>query len=320
VLARNRICHAVARMGYENSLQRSDLILPRTGTKVRLTNRRNHMSYKRKLNFLLKLGIMSTSMHPVSKLVVTVLVLTLAVTLVSSSKGKAQPQAIKPQQPDTPSFQERERAIIKSTEYDAPLSIKAVKTKGRSVPLDKKFIDEDDWLKDLAILVRNDSSKTVTHVGLRLLFQHLSEGKQPPARWLLEYGPNPFFFKTQAAVPPSRVPHILPGGQAELKLNDAEFENLKAFLKRAGFPNNIHVVKVRVNTVGFTDGTAWNGKMLKRDSGGDSGWSIIETASSARYNHTRPTKESSMSRTAGFFLIYSVFSPAYHRRIRLTKC
>jgi hypothetical protein len=231
-------------------------------------------------------------MTPALKFVFTICVVILSVLFVSLYKSKAQLQS------GQPTFQERERAIMKKTDYDPPVWIKAVKTKGRSVPLDEKFSDEDDWLKDLTVLVHNKSNKTVYHVGIRLLFRPLRGGAGLPAKWLIGYGPDPFSFKTTAAVPTSTVPHILPGGEIELKLSDAELGDLKRFLQQAGFPEKIHLVEMRVSSIGFTDGTAWYGKMLKRKPGSEE-WKHIDTPEGVRYNH--PRKISTQNRPADFF-------------------
>lgn len=233
--------------------------------------------------------------EPIFKVMVIVLVLTLSVVFLGSYKGKAQPQNV-----ESPPFQERERAIMKKTDFSPPARIKAVKTKGRSVPLSKRFVDDDDWLKGLAVLVHNGSNKTISHIGIEMLFRPVGGGQQVPAGWFLNYGPNPFHYKTNDAIPASTVPNILPEGEIELNLSDAEFEDLKIFLKEAGFPDKIHVVEIRVNTIGFADGTAWFGKMLKRDSGNRTGWTIVDTSSGPLYQRQSP-QGSARNRTA-FFL------------------
>ena len=90
---------------------------------------------------------------------------------------------------------------------------------------------------------------------------------QLPARWLFGYGPDPFFYEADA-VPKSDVPSVVPGGEIEIKLSDAELEDLKTFLKKVAFPDAVHVVEIAVDSIGFADGTAWYGRMLKRGSDG----------------------------------------------------
>lgn len=228
------------------------------------------------------------------KFTIFVFVSALSVVLISSYKGKAQQQRV-----ESP-FKERERAIVKNLDFNPPVSIKAVKTKGRPVPLDERFIDEDDWLKGFTVSVRNDSNKTVTHIGLRMVFRPADPRTEYPATWLLGYGPDPFFYNTDAAVPKSDVPSVLPGGEIELKLSDAELDDLKTFLKKVGFPNAVHVVEIGVNSIGFADGTAWYGRMLKRGSDGIK-WKPVVTPGGPLYDHPQGPKASVKSGPAEFF-------------------
>jgi hypothetical protein len=233
-------------------------------------------------------------MSPLSKSIIILLFLTFSVSFLTFYKSNAQ------QQRESPAFKETERAIRKNTDFNPPVSIKAVKTKGRSVPLDEKFIDEDDWLKGFTVSVRNDSNKTVTHIGIRMVFRRADERTEYPAAWILDYGPDPFFFETAAAVPRSPVPRILPGGELELKLGDEELEDLKKLLRKVGFPDNIHAVEIRVETIGFADGTAWYGRMLKRGSDGIK-WKRVDTPGGPLYNHPQGPKASVKSSPPEFF-------------------
>lgn len=234
-------------------------------------------------------------MSPFLRSIIILLVLTFSVVFHVAYKGKAQPQS------DSRPFKERERFIVKNTEFNPPVSIKSVKAKGRPVPLRNKFLDEDDWLKGFAVLVRNESGKTITHVGIEMLFRPIGKPQQPPAGWLLDYGPNPFYFKTSDAVPPSTVSDVLPTGEIELKLTDSQFEDLMKFLKEAGFPERVHIVELRVNTIGFADGTAWSGKMLRRDPGSTSGWSIVEKPTGV-FKQSQSRQRSARNAAANFFL------------------
>lgn len=229
-----------------------------------------------------------------SKFVIIVSLLTLSVAFLSSYKGKAQQQAV-----ESAPFQERERVVVKKTDFNPPAWIRGTKTKGRSVPLSKRFVDDDDWLKGFSVTVLNASDKAVTHVGIEMLFRLEGSSQQLPAGWFLYYGHNPFHYKTQKAIPTATVPSVLPGGELELKLSDAEFEDLKRFLREAGFPDKIHVVEIRVNTIGFADGTAWSGRKLKRDDS-PSGWTNVDT-SGGPLSQAQPPQGSAQNRTPDFF-------------------
>ena len=65
----------------------------------------------------------------------------------------------------------------------------------------------------------------------------------------------------------STLPSVPPGGEIELKLNEDEQKALAEFLRKVGFPDTPDSVEIRVNSIGFSDGTAWYGKMLKRGAG-----------------------------------------------------
>ena len=186
-------------------------------------------------------------------------------------------------------FGDRERLIMKKAEQRPPVLIKAAKAKGRLIPLSKKFLDDDDWLKGFTVSVRNLSGKPITHIGLEMLFRRDDE-KQLPAGWFLNYGPNPFHYRSNELIPTSGAPVVLPRDEIELNLPDVEFDDLMAFLHKAGFPEKIHVVEIRIKTIGFADGTAWYGKMLKRDKDAKAGWTILPgfiIATLARYKPQR---------------------------------
>ena len=243
-------------------------------------------------------------MSRLSTFMLTVLVLTLSVSLLSSNKSKAKPQQIEPGP-----FQDRERAIMKKTDFNPPVKITAAKSKGRLVPLSKNFLEDDDWLKGFGVVVHNDSDQVINHVEIEMLFRPEGESKQLPAGWSLSYGYNPFHYKNQDAIPTTNpVANVGPGSDIELKLSDTEFQYLKTFLSKAGFPEKIHVVEIRVNSIGFTDGTAWlGGEMLERDPGSPSGWRVIE-ASTGSLEQRQSPQVSALNGTANFFFNFHQLS------------
>jgi hypothetical protein len=241
-------------------------------------------------------------MRPVLRVIVLPLLFISLAALLSSYKGNAQPQG---QEPDGPSFTDRERAIRKKTDFNPPVKIKAVKTKGRPVPLSEKFTDDDDWLRGFSVLVSNLSNKTVTHIGIEMLFRPLGGGQQLPAGWSLNYGPNPFHYKSQELMPPSTVPPVPVGDEIEIKLTDMQFENLMNFLKKAGFPEKVHIVEIRVNSIGFADGTAWSHKLLKRDTSSPVGWTKV--AGSVVVPRSRPQGNIERNNTLNFSLTRASF-------------
>lgn len=66
--------------------------------------------------------------------------------------------------------QKQERVISKISWKDAPIKIDKLQTKGKTIELGKKFSEEDDWLKGLAVTVENVSDKPISRIELDLSF------------------------------------------------------------------------------------------------------------------------------------------------------
>lgn len=172
---------------------------------------------------------------------------------------------------------QQERVIDDKYSYsDCPVKIVDIKTKNHPVILRKSFLDDDDWLKGLAIQIENRSRKVVTHVGIAMHFDRpKDQGDQSGALWDIWYGVSPFSFKDGESIPPLQVRAIQPGETAFVVLSDIEHDALRAFLNDIKFPSAIDLVHASVSTVGFDDGTAWRGTLYRRDRGGRHGWSPV---------------------------------------------
>lgn len=178
--------------------------------------------------------------------------------------------SLTPQQLVPLALQDRQRTIIIKGDDWAPMKIQTIRTKGKQVEPDKEFFATDDWLKQLTVELRNDSKKTVTFVSVGLFFPRLDpDAKQPGAGFSLDYGDDPFAFDSAETMPPLRVKPVLPGEHLAITLTDAEFTRLKQFLIDTGFLVTSKV-EIRVDHIGFSDGTAWTGQMAQRRPGG--GW------------------------------------------------
>ena len=170
----------------------------------------------------------------------------------------------------TLALQNRPRTITIKGDRRSPLKIRTIRTKGKQVEPDKEIFDIDDWLKQLTVEMRNDSGKTVSFVQVELFFPRLDpDAKQPGSSFTLDFGDNPFAFDNAAAMPPIRVKPLSPGEHLEITLTDADFTRLNAFLIDTGLLVTSKV-DIRVNLIGFSDGTAWSGQMVQRRPTG--GW------------------------------------------------
>jgi hypothetical protein len=192
------------------------------------------------------------------------------VLLVSPSAASPQAAALVAPALLNPDHQNLERTIVTKDDRRSPVKILRVRTKGREVESNKTFAEGDDWLKDLAVEVTNTSDKTVTFIQIELFFPRAEpETEKPGAIFNLDFGDNPFRFESAADMPPLSVKPVLPGGHQEIALSEAKLSAVNALLTDTGFLVKSKV-EVKVNLVGFSDGTAWSGQMVQRQSKG--GW------------------------------------------------
>ena len=167
------------------------------------------------------------------------------------------------------------RMIIKESDLKPPVKISLIKTRKGAIETEKEFLDDDDdWFKGLTLRVVNNSKKPITYIGISLIFQRTQDQEQGlPAGWTLDYGLNPFRFKSEEAIPTPQVSPVLPGDSMEINLSDAEYNEIKRFLKDAGFPASVKKIEMNVIITGFSDGTAWNtGRMYRRDPQSPNNW------------------------------------------------
>ena len=122
--------------------------------------------------------------------------------------------------------------------------------------------------------------RPVTYIGVEILFRRpAKQSEEPGAIWDLEYGDNPFHYKSEKDMPPLHVKPVLPGDTVEIHLSDNDFDQIKFFLKEAGYPPSVNFIELRITSLGFSDGTAWNaGRINRRDSTSPWGWTPINPA------------------------------------------
>jgi len=176
--------------------------------------------------------------------------------------------------------QGQDRLVVDKSRADAPAKITLVKTKKRTVEINKKMFDDDEWLQGLTLRVANHSDKAITYVGVQLIFRRTEDQESGfPAVWPVEYGYDPFGNSGDGIALP-RVAPILAGTDAELTLSETEYNEVKRFLTEAGFPASRKRLELDIIKVGFNDGTAWNnGQMFRRDpssvQGPLKGWRLL---------------------------------------------
>lgn len=170
------------------------------------------------------------------------------------------------------------KRLIEETPYpDAPVQIVSVTNRRHPIKFKESFVDDDDWIKGLEVEVINKSGKTVTHVGIDLIFERpAGQVGEPPTYWPLYYGVNPFQLDPEDPIPTIKIRAIRPGEKASIPLSDVAYEDMKALLRNTRYFDGIEKVKMFVTTIGFEDGTAWGGSFYIRDRNSPNGWSPKE--------------------------------------------
>ncbi len=170
------------------------------------------------------------------------------------------------------SSQDADKLITKKEWHNSPVKIALVKSKIGELATDKKISAGDDWLKGLTIRVRNDSDKPVNFVGLDIQFRWPEEqSRELDLVAPIEYGRNPFAPSEQEFVPEAEL--IFPKQTRDIPLTDEGYDQLRSILDNLKFPAAIKEVILRVRTVGFSDGTAWDGgSIFRRDPNNPGKW------------------------------------------------
>ena len=70
-----------------------------------------------------------------------------------------------------------------------------------------------------------------------------------------------------------------------MTLSDFEYDEVKSFLKDAGFPSSVKKAELRVIKVGFSDGTAWNsGRVYRRSPSGPGKWRPVLSLACGKFD------------------------------------
>lgn len=150
-------------------------------------------------------------------------------------------------------------------EQNEPVKITEVKVNGQSVSFDKKFVAADDWLRSLAVSIKNKSDKLILFASIQLQFPRSPESKERISVSTLSTGNAAL--EMRVPTPEEKLIGIGPGETADIQISVQEFVGLREFLNATGYPASIHIINLRINRVIFQDDTMWRGgTSLLRDS------------------------------------------------------
>jgi len=169
--------------------------------------------------------------------------------------------------------QEKERVVKRTRWRNEIVEISQIKLKDKTPEIGKRFVANDDWLRDFSVQVKNISSQTIVALEIEISFPQDENGlPEAPATEILNYGifPSPTGAKLNAK--PSEPP-LQPGDRITLKL--PSYERLQELLDYAGHSNNIREVTLRTGRIFLANGTMWNrGQPFERDHNSPRKWRV----------------------------------------------
>ncbi|OLE51949.1 MAG: hypothetical protein AUG51_20355 [Acidobacteria bacterium 13_1_20CM_3_53_8] len=151
--------------------------------------------------------------------------------------------------------------IVEHTPFPhEPIQIVGASVSGKHFRLNERIDEDENWLKKLAITVKNVSPKTIIFINMYYDFPETKATGNIMA-FPITYGRNP-----QAAINSGEAKRLLPGEAADLTLTDEQYAKLKEFLERRHPISTIKRASMRLTDVYFDDGTIWsNGSFYRID-------------------------------------------------------
>lgn len=141
-----------------------------------------------------------------------------------------------------------------------PLEILELKVKEKSIQLDSRIKESNDWMNGLKFKVRNISGKNIVYFVVYLVFPE-TKSDQPIMAYRLRYGADP---KTPHQ--PNEEKTLAPNEETEFVISGNTYEKLKRFVERRIPLTSINVAVIDIGMVVFDDDTAWaTGGFMRRD-------------------------------------------------------
>jgi hypothetical protein len=158
------------------------------------------------------------------------------------------------------SSQKKERILRHRRFPVEPIRIVHINNLRKALALGSKFTEEDDWLRNLTLSIKNTSDKTIVFIDIDLHFIKPGAPEDEPIYV------QQFFYSPPYAPQES----IAPGKKAEIKLTSEDFEMINRYLGQDNYPSGAVEVEIVVDEVKFDDGTFWrSGQFHERASNKD---------------------------------------------------
>lgn len=169
------------------------------------------------------------------------------------------PSVVRLQSQSDDKRQEGDTVLERGEDFHPPIAITLIKSQAGELKPGKALNAGEDWFRGLTFSIRNDSEKPINYIGLSIRFPR-PKGQNGELDFVepLDYGASPIPYE-DGRVPINTAEPIMPGASVELKLTDAEYSEVRAFLSESKYPKAIKKIRVTVQMLGFVDGTIWLG-------------------------------------------------------------
>ncbi len=141
-------------------------------------------------------------------------------------------------------------------EKNEPLAITDVKVDGRSVSLNEEFFASENWIRTLAISVKNISDKPILYSSVGMVFPRPPNSEDSPLRYSVGHGNDELMIRQRREF--EQLDEMMPGSIVEITFSDSDFSDLRQRLKEMGYPSVVENVSLRIGHVIFEDDTMWS--------------------------------------------------------------
>lgn len=149
--------------------------------------------------------------------------------------------------------QQQARKLKDNRWKSEPIKITSVTGKdGRRILLGKIQDDDDDWLRDLTISIKNTSNKNILFVELNLYFPR-PEGSTDVAitGYPIMFGTPPRLIAESSSV-------LAPNEKWQASLSAHDYASIRQMLSETGYPASIKEAEIVTGDVLFADRTKWS--------------------------------------------------------------
>ena len=146
------------------------------------------------------------------------------------------------------------RVVNERADPKEPIQNLGIKVAGKHVKLSEEFDNGDDWLKGVALEIKNRSNKTIVYIETDFAFFE-TQATGSVMLFALRNGRRPWR-PEDASKPELRLET---GAVTDLPISDQTYDSMKKFLAQGPAIRNLHTATLRREIVVFDDGMAWSG-------------------------------------------------------------